>query len=219
MKRFSFAILLILAVVGSTLWGNRLIGRTLDAELGSLLTRQLGLPVQLAPIEANLWQLEAGSPKLTMGDPQDPAVVATDVKVSLDWADLLERKIRLVGASASDLMVRPSRWPARSAPPPNDYKFLDPWLPPSLQLEAGQYVSAGGVSYPVKKLHWRRRADGSAEASWAEERPAGDVAVLATVKSLADLLQLAPVELGLTLAVADKPDSAIALKASVQPGT
>ncbi len=219
MKRLFFAILLILAVVGSTLWGNRLIGRALDAELGSLLTRQLGLPVQLAPIEANLWQLEASSPKLTMGDPQDPAVVATEVKVSLDWADLLERKIRLVSAGASDLMVRPSRWPARATPAPNDYSFLEPWLPRSLQLESGQYVSASGAAYPVKELDWQRRADGSATVNWAEERSAGGVAVLATVKSLADLLQLAPVELELTIAVADKPDSTIALKARVQPGT
>ncbi len=219
MKRFLFAIALVLVLAASTLWGNRLIGRTLDAELGPLLTRQLGLPVQLAPIEANLWQLEASSPKLTMGDPQDPAVVATAVKVSLDWADLLERKIRLVSAGASDLMVRPSRWPARSTPPPNDYSFLEPWLPRNLQLEAGQYVSASGAAYPIKKLRWQRGADGSAEASWAEERSAGDVTVLATVKSLADLLQLAPVEIELTLAVTDKPDSAIALKARVQPGT
>jgi hypothetical protein len=39
------------------------------------------------------------------------------------------------------------------------------------------------------------------------------------LKSLADLLQLAPVELELAVAVVGKPDSPIALKATVQPGT
>ncbi len=88
--------MVLLAVGALTLWGNRLIGHTLDAELGPLLTRQLGLPVQLAPIDAHLWQLQASSPRLIMGDPQDPAVVATDVTVTLAWTDLLDRKIRLV---------------------------------------------------------------------------------------------------------------------------
>ncbi len=55
--------------------------------------------------------------------------------------------------------------------------------------------------------------------NWSEARAAGEVAVRATVKSLADLLQLAPVELELAVAVVGKPDSPIALKATVQPGT
>ena len=38
-----------------------------------------------------------------------------------------------------------SRWPVRSTPPPNDYRFLDPWLPRSLQLQSGRFVSGGGV--------------------------------------------------------------------------
>ncbi len=219
MKRLIFASVVLLSLAALTIWGNRLVGRTLDAELGPLLTRQLGLPVQLAPITAHLLQLQASSPKLVMGDPQYPAVVATDVTVTLAWADLLDRKIRLVTASASDLMVRPSRWPASSTPPPNDYRFLDPWLPRSLQLETGQYVSDGGDSYPVKGLQWQRQTDGSASANWSEARTAGDLTIVAKLKSLADLLQLGPVGLELTVAVAGKPDSAIALKAAVQPGT
>ncbi len=209
--------ILILAVL--TIWGNRLIGHTLDAELGPLLSRQLGLPVQLSPINAHLWQLQASSPKLIMGDPQDPAVVATDVTVTLAWADLLDRKIRLVTASAADLMVRPSRWPTSSTPLPNDYRFLDPWLPESLQLETAQYVSDGGDSYPLSKLLWQRQTDGSATANWSEARTAGELTVVAKLKSLTDLLQLAPVELELAVAIVGKPDSPIALKAMVQPGT
>ncbi len=116
-------------------------------------------------------------------------------------------------------MVRPSRWPASNAPLPNDYRFLDPWLPQNLQLETGQYVSDSGDSYPINKLLWQRQADGSATANWSEARSAGEVTVLATLKSLADLLQLAPVELELAVAVVGKPDSPIALKATVQPGT
>ncbi len=219
MKRSVFAIVLILALAALTLWGNRLVGHTLDAELASLLTRQLGLPVQLAPIKANLWQLQASSPKLIMGDPQDPAVVAAGVSVTLEWSDLLAGEVRLVSASAADLMVRPSRWPVRSTPPPNDYRFLDPWLPRSLQLQSGRFVSDGGDSYPITGLQWQRRADGSFTANWAEARTAGEISVNATLKSLADLLQLAPVELELDLAIAGKPDSAIALKARAQPGT
>jgi hypothetical protein len=218
-KRLIFASVVLLSLAALTIWGNRLVGHTLDAELGPLLTRQLGLPVQLAPIKAHLLQLQASSPKLVMGDPQDPAVVATDVTVTLAWADLLDRKIRLVTASAADLMVRPSRWPASSTPPPDDYRFLDPWLPQSLHLETGQYVSDAGDSYPLSKLLWQRQTDGSATANWSEARTAGELTVGAKLKSLTDLLQLAPVELELTVAVVGKPDSPIALKATVQPGT
>ena len=109
MKRLLFTSVVILAFAALTLWGNRLIGHALDAQLGPLLTRQLGLPVQLAPITAHLMQLKASSPKLLMGDPLAPAVVATDVEVTLAWSDLLGGEIRLVDVSATDLMVRPSR--------------------------------------------------------------------------------------------------------------
>lgn len=154
-----------------------------------------------------------------MGDPQDPAVIATDVQVTLAWSDLLDRKIRLVTVTAKDLMVRPSRWPASNKPQPKDYRFLDPWLPQKLQLQTGQYVSDGGDSYPISKLLWQRRTDGSATANWSEARPAGEVTVLATLKSLANLLQLDPIELALNIAVVGKPDSPIMLKTVVQPGT
>lgn len=201
------------------MWGNRLIGHALDAQLGPLLTKQLGLPVQLSPITAHLMQLQASSPKLIMGDPLAPAIVATNVEVRLAWSDLLDGEIRLVSASASDLMVQPSRWPSSNTPPPQDYHFLDPWLPRSLQLGSGQYVSDDGDSYPIRNLLWQRQSDGSATAKWSEARTAGEITAQAKVNSLSDLLQLAPVNLELAVAITGKPDSAIALKAAVQPGT
>lgn len=219
MKRLIFAFVVVLALAALTFWGNRLLGRALDAQLGPLLTRQLGLPVHLAPVTAQLMQLQASSPTLTMGDPLDPAVIATDVTVTLAWADLLDRKIRLVTASAADLMVRPSRWPHSNTPLPNDYRFLEPWLPRSLQLASGQYVSDSGDSYPIRKLLWQRQTSGSVTANWSEARTAGELTVQAKVISLPDLLQLAPVNLELAVAVTGQPDSAITLKAAVQPGT
>jgi hypothetical protein len=219
LKRLVTTLVVILALAALTFWGNRLIGRALDAELGPLLAKQLGLPVRLAPITTHLMQLKASSGKLVMGDPQDPAVVATDVQVTLSWSDLLHGELRLVSASATDLMVRPSRWPNSNTPSPQDYRFLDPWLPRILQLGSGQYISNEGDSHPISQLLWQRQPDGSATANWSETHSAGELAVEVKVTSLKDLLQLTPVNLELAVAIAGKPDSAIAVKAAVQPGT
>ena len=154
-----------------------------------------------------------------MGDPKDPAVVATDVDVTLALSDLLHGQIRLKDVSATDLMVRPSRWPSSNSPPPNDYSFLDPWLPQDLQLETARYVSDSGDNYPLSKLHWQRQASDRATASWFEARAAGEVTLLAKLKSLPDLLQLAPVEIELAGEIVGKTDSQVTLKATVQPGT
>jgi len=218
-KRLVTALVGILAIAALIFWGNRLIGHALDAQLASLLTRQLGLPVRLDPITVHLKQLEASSGKLVMGDPRDPAVVATDVKVTLAWPELLHGEIRLVNVIATDLMVRPSRWPSSSKAPPQDYRFLDPWLPRSLQVGSGQYVSDDGDSYPLTNLLWQRLTDGSATANWSEARSAGELTVQAKVTSLQDVLQLAAVNLELAVALTNKPDSAISLKAAVQPAT
>jgi hypothetical protein len=218
-KRLIFASVVILALATLTFWGNRIAGRMLDAELGPLLTRELGLPVQLSPIKTKLLKLQANSPKLIMGNPQNPAVVATDVEVTLSLPALLHGEIRLKIADAADLMVRPSRWPSSNTPPPHDYHFLDQWLPRSLQLETGRYVSDSGDSYPLSQLHWQRQANGSATARWSEARTAGELTLLAKLKSLPDLLQLAPVEIELTGELAGKTDSQVSMKAAVQPGT
>jgi len=200
-------------------WGNRLIGHTLDAELGPLLSRQLGLPVTLAPITAHLLQLKASSPKLVMGSPMDPAVVAVDVQVTLAWDDLLHGEIRLVRASASDLTVRPSRWPSSGSPLPSDYRFLDPWLPVALQLKAGRFVSDGGDAYPVDQLAWQRLADGGASVQWRDVRAAGVVAYHAQLQSLEALLRLAPIKLAVNAEAEGRTDSAVALQVSIEPGT
>ena len=129
MKRLIIAFVVIASIAAASLWGNRLLERTLDAELAPLLTRQLGLPVTLAPIKTQLLQLKASTANLIMGDPKNPAVTATSVEVTLAWADLLRGEVRLVSASANDLMVRISRWPSSDSPPPDNYDFLDPYLP------------------------------------------------------------------------------------------
>ncbi|MEZ5572045.1 MAG: hypothetical protein R3E64_08480 [Halioglobus sp.] len=219
MKRLIFAIVVILVVAALTIWGNRLLGRTLDAELGPLLSKQLGLPVQLAPIDAQLLELTATSAKLIMGKPEDPAVVATDVEVTLSWADLLHGEIKLVHVRGTDLMLRPSRWPSSSDPLPQNYSFLDQWIPLTLKLQHGRYVSDGGDAYPVDELVWQRHLTGKATAQWNEDRAAGNVTLQANLKSLDALLQLLPIELEISLGVKGRPDSSISLSASIQPGT
>ncbi|MCB1690641.1 MAG: hypothetical protein KDI33_19245 [Halioglobus sp.] len=195
-----------------------MLARTLDAELAPLLSKQLGLPVQLAPINAGILRLKASSDKLVMGDPKDPAVVATSVVVTLAWPELLRGKVRLVYASASDLMVRPSRWPGSDSPAPDNYEFLDPYLPRSLAFETGRYVSDSGEAYPVNQFQWQRHITGGVSADWVEKRSAGDVALKLQLDALADLLQLAPLAAELAIDINGKPDSAITLKANIQPG-
>jgi len=122
LKKSIFAVAILMALTALTIWGNRLLGHTLDARLAPMLSEQLGLPVQLAPISAHALQLTAHTSKLVMGTQLDPAVVATDVKVRLSWSALLHGEIRLVTASASELMLRPSRWPSRNTALPENYQ-------------------------------------------------------------------------------------------------
>jgi len=218
-KRFFLILLLVLALagLGAALWGNRFAAATLDSELPPLLTRQLGLPVQLAPIEANLLSLEAGSARLVMGDAADPAVVATDVKVRLSWPELLTGKLRLVYAGADDLMVKPSRWPGSGKPAPDNYRFLDPWLPRRLQFTTGRYVSDSGGNYPVQSAAWRRQLSGGMELSWSEPRQAGLVELGAELASLGDLLDLADFQLNLQGGLHGEPASDFSLALHIQP--
>lgn len=218
MKRLIIASVVILCLAALTFWGNRILSTALDAKLGPLLREQLGLPVQLGPIKAQVLTLQASSPQLIMGDPKAPAVVATGVEVALSWPDLLQGEVRLVSASAADLMLRPSRWPTSDSPLPDNYAFLDQWLPGSLQLETGRYVDDSGTDYPVSKLQWQRHASGGASARWVEAHDIGTISIQARLKSLPDLLQLDPIELELAVEVEDKPDSLVTLTTTVQPG-
>ena len=218
MKRLIIASVVIVSLGALGYWGNRILERTLDAELAPLLSKQLGLPVLLGPIQAHALLLRASSPTLVMGDPKDPAVTATAVHVTLAWADLLQGDVRLVYASADDLMVRPARWPSSDSPLPDNYKFLEPYLPRTLQLESGRYVTESGEEYPVAQLRWQRHASGRAVADWREQRAAGNVDLKLELASLPALLQLAPIDTVLTVEVDGKPDSIVTLKASVAPG-
>lgn len=219
MKRLIIASVVIVSIAAVALWGNRLLERTLDARLAPLLSEQLGLPVQLSPLQTHLLPLKASSANLTMGDPSNPAVVATSVEVALAWPDLLLGEIRLVSASASDLMVRPSRWPASADPLPENYHFLDPYLPRTLVLDTGRYVDDGGTAYPVNQFQWQRHGSGRASAQWIDKRNSGDVSLEVQLTSLPALLQLAPVEAELTATVAGKPDATVSLQMQIQPAT
>jgi hypothetical protein len=196
----------ILILVALALWGNRIAGQALDALLAPLLTRELGLPVKLAPIQARLLRLQARCPKLVIGDPNDPVMVAHDVEVKVALSDLLKGEVRLVNASGSHLMVRPSRWPGRGDTWPDNYQFLDPWLPKTLQLEQGGYVTGSGDYYPVRQLRWRRMMGGGASLDWLEDRDAGALAIKTTLVSLQDLLTLSPVSLEATVEAQGKSD-------------
>ena len=217
LKRRIFVTVVILVVVALVFIGNPLAGRILDAKLGPLLADNLGLPVQLAPIRAHLLQLTAESDTLVMGNTGDPAVVATNVEVSLVLSALLRGEIRLQHASADNVMIRPSRWPSSDTPAPSDYRFLDPWLPADLQAATARYVSAAGEDYAVNGFHWQRNLLSGASARWWEQREAGEVTLDAELKSLKDLLLLAPVEIDITMEVMGKPDSQVSLTANIQP--
>ena len=217
LKRRIFVTVVILVVVALVFIGNPLAGRILDAKLGPLLADNLGLPVQLAPMRAHLLQLTAESDTLVMGNTGDPAVVATNVKVSLVLSALLRGEIRLQHASADNVMIRPSRWPSSDTPAPSDYRFLDPWLPADLQAATARYVSAAGEDYAVNGFHWQRNLLSGASARWWEQREAGEGTLDAELKSLKDLLLLAPVEIDITMEVMGKPDSQVSLTTNIQP--
>ena len=216
-KRTVIFSIVILLLAGLAAGANRIAGGILDAQLPPLLTRVLGLPVTLAPMQANLLQLKASSARLVMGQADNPSVTATDIVVTISLTALLKREIRLEFASADDLMVNPSLWPSSGNPLPEDYLFLDPWLPDDLQFESGRYVFEDGTSYPLQTLRWLRKAAGGVSARWSESRGDGTLALSAELKSLQDLLQLAPLDIAWTAAVDGQADSTISLNTTVQP--
>jgi hypothetical protein len=219
-KRVILILLIVLALAGvaATLWGNRLVAATLDAQLAPLLTRQLGLPVTLAPIEAKALSLRATSAKLVMGDPEDPAVVATDVRVRLSWPKLLTGTVSFVYAAADDLMVKTARWPKSGNPLPDNYRFLDPWLPRTLELNSGRYVTEKGTAYPVQAAQWQQQLVGSGvQINWQEQRKGGLVELAAELTSLDDLLDLNDFQLTLNGEIDGVEDSDFTLAVDIQP--
>lgn len=210
-KRYFFPAVAILVILGISFGGDYLLSRTLDARLAPLLTRELGLPVKLAPIKARLFQLKANSAELVMGDPSRPAVVARDIYVSLDWSDLFNLEIRLVDAIAGDLTLRLSRWPTNDDPWPTDYFFLDPWLPNDLQVSNGRYVQKDGDQIELSEFHWQREGDGGASLSVAREQNGKKLLLSSTLDSLDQLLALKDITLGMELQVDGMPESAVEL--------
>ncbi|NQX87789.1 MAG: AsmA family protein [Halioglobus sp.] len=222
MKRIILILLGAVALVGlaAALGGNRLVANALDARLAPLLTRQLGLPVTIAPVEAYALSLRAKSARLVMGDPADPAVVATRVDVRLSWPALLTGTVRIVSASADDLLVNPGRWPDSNSPPPDNYRFLDQWLPADLAFNTGRYVTGSDDAYPVQDLHWRRQLVGSSvRINWQEQRQGGLVKLEAELVSLEDLLNLNDLQLSLTGAIDEVDTSRFKLAIDVRPDT
>jgi hypothetical protein len=215
-KSLAFSILFLVALAGALL-GDRMVARTLDARLAPLLTRQLGLPVTLEPITARVMTLKVTSARLVMGDPANPAVVATNVQVGLSLAALLDREIRLDVATAGDLMVNPSLWPSTGGPLPADYLFLDPWLPKTLTLETGRYVLPGGNPYPVRDFRWERNGDAAAGATWLDARGEPEFEVAVSVTSLRDLLLMQPLTLALETQLEGNASSHIRFEGQIAP--
>lgn len=218
MKRpATIALFLVITAGAIALSANWITAFALDAKLAPLLTRQLGLPVTLAPIRADLLGLRARSAKLVMGQPSDPAVIAQDVEVTISLPSLLKGEVRLQMASASHLMVRPTRWPSSGEPPPDNYQFLDQWIPADLHLERGSYVSDQGEKYPLQDVSWRRTPAGGAATNWVEQRAGKSVKLSAALASLQDLLHLDPISLALDIEAQDLTQSRISITADIQP--
>ena len=218
MKRPIIVAAIFATVIALTIWGDRLVGRALDNQLGPLLTRELGLPVTLGPIKARVLNLKASTPKLVMGDPNDPAVVATDVTVTLAWSDLLNREIRLVTGSGKDLVLNLSNWPGNDDPWPDNYRFLEQWLPRELTLESMRYVAGDGAAFAIADARWQRLSDGSARTDWSQAYAGSEITLDATLHSLDALLNLAPLNLDLELQAKGKPESRIMTKTILKPG-
>ncbi|MBP6700121.1 MAG: AsmA family protein [Halioglobus sp.] len=196
--------------------GNRIIAHVLDAELPGLLSRELSIPVSLEPTRAWAPTLTVHSPRLVMGDPSNPALVVTQVSVSLDWTDLLRGEIRLRRASGDKLMVNPTLWPGNDNPWPSDYRFLDPYLPNDMALELASYVAADGDSHEFRQPRWQRTAEGIS-LSWQDGLDGKSIGISAILASLDELLRLAQVRLQLTATAPGNVDSAIAAAIVLQP--
>lgn len=138
MKRRLLALSLILIVALAAVGANQFTENILDRELPPLLSDALGLPVFLKPTSVNLLTLGASSPELIMGDRNNPTIVAQQVRVRLSWKSLLRGEIRFVYAQATDLMVSVFRWPSNDNPWPEDYQFLDQWIPEAMQVDSAR---------------------------------------------------------------------------------
>jgi len=198
-KRPLISIVLVLALAALVATADHLLARVLNRQLPGLLSSALGIPVSLDPVRADILGLAVHTPRLVMGETGDPAILATDVSVGLAWRSLLRGELRLVSAQAYSLLVKPSRWPSSDSPWPEDYHFLEQWLPGDLRVTALRYVGAEGSEYPVESVRWRRQFGGGTTLSWSEQRLAGKFAFAVKLASLDDLLGLAQLQLDTTV--------------------
>jgi len=217
-KRLIIPGAVLLAMGALAYWGNSLLARTLDAKLPGLLSSELGIAVTLQPTRASIATLTVHTPRLVMGNPDDPALVATDVMVSLNWSDLLHGEIRLRRASGASLQVTPSRWPGNDDPWPTDYRFLDPYLPDLITLDSGRYVDASGAALAVSAARWQRQDDGML-LTWQQAVKGRGLAVTARLLSLEELLRLARLRLNLSTEADGDKDSLVSAGIDLQPGT
>jgi hypothetical protein len=191
--------------------------RLLDRKLGPLLARELGLPVQLAPIEADIIDLSAHSSRLVLGDSDSPAVTATEVTVRLSWSELLKGRLRLLLAEATDVSLSPADWPDSGTPRPENYEFLEPWLPETLRAESGVFMATPGRPEPVRELTWERQGDDSVNLAWIADRGQVSFGVRARLASLPALLALDDLQLGIAISAPGTPVDASTLELGVHP--
>jgi hypothetical protein len=218
LKRLIIPGVILAAVLALFQWGNRILENTLDAELPGLLTRQLGIQVTIEPVKTRIPKLAVQTPKLVMGDPANPALVATGVNISLDWSDLLHGEIRLRRGTGSALMVNPSLWPGNNDPWPTDYSFIEPYLPDYLSLESARYIDAKGGAHTFTQPRWQRKSP-VAQLQWQDDRDGQAVNINVVLHSLPNLLQLARLQLEATASAQDKDSGEITTTVDIRPGS
>jgi hypothetical protein len=191
-------ILLLLIVWGS----EAVLEAVLDNELPPLLTEELGLPVRIAPLRADIFSLTAKTDRLEMGEPDKLSVDARDVRVSLNWSDLLRGEIRLVAGDGRKLMLDISAWPTDDGPPSENYAFLEQWLPNTLDVERVRYRRADGTEIEFHDARWRRagKDNNNASLAWQSRFPTGSLDIDIDLASLNDLLWLRDFDAAITLA-------------------
>ncbi|MEM6581454.1 MAG: hypothetical protein AAF699_09285, partial [Pseudomonadota bacterium] len=216
MKKVFFGVLII--AVGLTLyqWGDRFLARTLNAELPGILSNALGIPVTFEPVTTWPAQLRVFTPKLVMGNEDDPAVLATDVYLTLHWRDLLRGDLILRHARGNTLRIKPSQWPSNDDPWPTDYRFLNPYLPDDIAVKQVNYIAEDGSGHSFVVPQWQRQSERVAFA-WEENWSGQRVNIKGTLESLPALLQLQGLQLSASAEAADKPETLIKSTLDLKP--
>ncbi len=199
MKRPLVIITVVVLAVVLVRGAELVLERSLDRYLPPLLSEQTGATTIISPIRADIFTLTAHAERFQMGDPANPALVAEDIWVTLDWTDLLRGEIRLVAGGGRDLTVNISIWPRKGGPLPPNYLFLERWLPKSLELQNGRYLLEDGSEWPIHTASWQRLKDDSARLSWQETHPTGNVEIEGNLASLDDLLALRLLQVDVTM--------------------